>query len=142
MTDEISFTEEEMQELKKAFFDEAFEILQTLRKEMENLEAEGEHEDALKNVQRYYHTIKGNARAMGFTNLSTLGLHAEALLKKIQETSRNVDPGLRELLHTINDSLQQYLDGHHSGSEVQLDEGLVGRIEAYLEASGGSAKKP
>lgn len=141
MIDEISFTEEEMQELKKAFFDEAFEILQWLQTEMENLEAKGEHEAALKNVRRYYHTIKGNARAMGFTNLSTLSLNAEALLKKIQDTSRAVDQGLRELLLAINDSLQHYLDGHHSGSEVQLDEGLISRIEAYLEASGGSAKK-
>ena len=141
MTDEISFTEEEMQELKKAFFDEAYEILQSLGKEMENLEAEREQEDALKNIQRFYHTIKGNARAMGFTNLSTLSLNAEALLKAIQETPRDVDQDLRELMSAINDSLLQYLDGHHSGSEVQLDEGLVGRIEAYRDPSGGSATK-
>ena len=141
MTDEISFTEEELQELKKAFFDEAYEILQSLGKELENLEAEREHEAALKNIQRFYHTIKGNARAMGFANLSTLSLNAEALLKAIQEAPRDVDQDLRELMSAINDSLLQYLDGHHSGSEVQLDESLVGRIEAYRDASGGSAKK-
>ncbi len=136
---EYTFTEHELIELKEVFFTEAYEIVQSLNQDVLNLETGHDREDALKNIQRHLHTLKGNSRALGFTCLNTLSHKTEDLLKKIHDASVDVDQGLIDLLLGISDTLQRYLDGYKTNDEVDPDERLIERIEGYLCASGNGS---
>ncbi|HLE41033.1 MAG TPA: chemotaxis protein CheA [Nitrospirota bacterium] len=136
---EYTFTEHELSELKEVFFTEAYEIVQLLNQEALNLEAGHDREGSLKNIQRHLHTLKGNSRALGFTCLNTLSHKAEDLMKKIHDTSMEVDQGLIDLILGMNDTLQLYLDGYKSNMDVKLDERIMERIEGYLCASGNGS---
>ena len=137
MSEEYTFSEEELNELKKAFFHEAYEILQSLQQDTANLEAGREPKASLTNIKRHYHTFKGNSQAMGFSSLHSVTLRSESLLKKVLEQSSQAEQDLIALIRTINDTLRRYVDGYQAGSDVPLDRDLVRKIEGHLEISGG-----
>lgn len=133
---EYTFSKQELGELKDIFFTEAYEILEQLNQEVLNLESGNDRDSSLKNIQRHLHTLKGNSRALGFTCINTLTHKAEDLLKKMRDGAIEADQGFIDLLLSINDSLQHYLDGYKSNTEVKGDERLIERIECLMAVSG------
>jgi two-component system chemotaxis sensor kinase CheA len=132
---DFSFTDQELSELKDAFFAEAYEILHVLNEETLNLEEGHDRSGSLTSIQRSLHTLKGNARALGYSSLNLLSHRAEDLLRMIQENSLDMTPELVDLLFSVHDALKRYLDGYRANSEVSFDEKLTGRIEEYLKTS-------
>jgi two-component system chemotaxis sensor kinase CheA len=130
------FTENELNELKDLFFSEAYEILQTIDQEILNVEAGQDRGTALKTIQRNFHTLKGNSRALGFTCLNTLTHKSEDLVKMIQDTSLEVDHEQIDLLLAINDALRLAVDGYRANVDVKIDSKLIERIEERLHDSG------
>jgi two-component system, chemotaxis family, sensor kinase CheA len=137
---EYRFTEQELNELKDLFFSEAYEILQTIDQEVLNLEAGRDRGTTLKAIQRNFHTLKGNSRALGFTCLNTLTHKSEDLVKMIQDTSREVDQELIDLLLAINDTLRQSVDGYRANVDVVIDQRLIERIDGRLQEWGNSER--
>ncbi len=135
---EYVFTQSELNELKELFFNEAYEILQTIDQEILNIETGHERDAALKTIQRSLHTLKGNSRALGFTCLNTLTHKSEDLVKTIQDASLEPDHELTDLLFAINDALRLSTDGYRANAKVRLDDGLVERIEGQLLALGNN----
>ena len=133
---DYQFTEQELNELKELFFSEAYEILQTIDQEVLNLEKGQNRGTTLKTIQRNFHTLKGNSRALGFTSLNNLTHKSEDLIKMIQDTSREVDRELIDLLLAIHDSLHYAVDGYRANSDVPIDGKLIDRIEVCLEKAG------
>jgi two-component system chemotaxis sensor kinase CheA len=129
---EYVFTQSELNELKELFFNEAYEIIQTIDQEILNIEAGQERGAALKTIQRSLHTLKGNSRALGFICLNTLTHKSEDLVSSIQEASLESDHELTDLLFAINDALRLATDGYRANAEVRLDAGLIERIEGRL----------
>jgi two-component system chemotaxis sensor kinase CheA len=137
---EYRFTEQELSELKDLFFSEAYEILQTIDQEVLNLEAGQDRSTILKAIQRNFHTLKGNSRALGFTCLNTLTHKSEDFVKMIQDTSREVDQEFIDLLLAINDTLRQAVDGYRANMDVAIDQSLIERIDGCLREGGNSER--
>ncbi len=129
---DYTFTDNELNELKDIFFAEAYELLQQLNQEALSLEAGHEKAERLRNIQRLLHTLKGNSRALGFTCINTLSHKAEDLLRTLQNSDKEVDQDLIDVLLKISDALERYLNGYKSGSDVMPDEQLVERVDNYL----------
>ena len=140
---EYMFTEQELNELRELFFSEAYEILQTIDQEVLNIESGQDRESAFKTIQRSFHTLKGNSRALGFSCLNTLTHKSEDLLKTIDDAGPVVNKEITDLLFAINDSLRIAMDGYRSNSEVSLDSTIMERIEHHLttEAHNGKIEK-
>src|SRR3990172_10283047 len=117
---EYVFTKSELNELKELFFNEAYEILQTIDQEILNIEAGHERGAALKTIQRSLHTLKGNSRALGFICLNTLTHKSEDLVSSIQEASLESDHELADLLFAINDALRLATDGYRANAHLPL----------------------
>lgn len=141
---DYTLTEQEQGDLRELFFTEACEILQALDQEVLKLEAGTDKAGALKTIQRYLHTLKGNSRALGFSSLNTLSHKAEDLLKTIQDTSADTNEELIDLLLAVHDRLQVTVESYRSNNDAVLDERLVERIDGHLnklEANGRSQRE-
>ena len=142
---EYTFTDNELNDLQALFFLEAYEILESLDHEILSLETGDDRAAALRNMQRHFHTLKGNSRALGFTDLNKLTHTAEDLLKAIQDSDRDIDQQLIDLLLAVSDQLQSLLDGHKNKCGASLDENLLVKIDETLRtctSSSSKGKKP
>jgi len=131
---EYTFSDHELNDLREIFFTEAGEILQSLNLEILDLESGQDREASLKAIQRHFHTLKGNSRALGFTSLNNLAHKSEDLLRSIQDTAIDVDRSLIDLLLSIADNLQIFVESCRSNSDAPSNERLIERIEGYLSA--------
>ncbi len=135
---QYTFTETELGELRDVFFVEAYEILQILNQEVLSLEAGHDRVEALRNIQRHVHTLKGNSKALGFTCINALSHKAEDLLRTLQDKSVEIDQNIIDLLFAINDVLLRYLDDYKKGAEATLDQRLIERMDTFMMISGGN----
>ncbi len=131
---DYTLTEQEQNDLRELFFTEACEILQALDQEVLKLESGTDKAGALRTIQRYLHTLKGNSRALGFSSLNTLSHKAEDLLKTIQDTSAGTNEELIDLLLAVHDRLQSTVENYRSNNDTALDKRLVERIDDHLNA--------
>jgi len=132
---DYTFTEQELSELKEIFFSEAYEIIQSLGENILIIESGQERDRALKDIQRYLHTLKGNSRALGFACINTLSHATEDLVRRMQDNATALDKGHINLLLAIHDRLHQYVDSYRINSVVSTDEKLIKRIEVCLRIS-------
>jgi two-component system chemotaxis sensor kinase CheA len=137
---EYAFTEQELGELKDAFFAEAYEILHTLTEEVLRIEGGHDGSGPLKGLQRCLHTLKGNARALGYSSLNLLSHRAEDLLKTVQGKTSQPGQELVDLLFSIHDALKRYLDGYRANADVPFDDMVMTQIEAYIAAAGNGGE--
>ena len=64
MTDECSeWSEQEVAELKKVFYAQAYELVEELQDAMLKLEAEPANDEVVKVVKRHVHTLKGDSNS-------------------------------------------------------------------------------
>lgn len=74
------FPDERSFELKELFFETASELLQTLNEEGLKLEKRGADTEVVRETRRTVHTLKGDAAACGFEELSNLAHELEDVL--------------------------------------------------------------
>ena len=75
-----SFTDERGAELRDLFFESSQELLQTINDEALKLEKTPEDSEAVRSIRRAVHTLKGDAAACGFRELSELAHELEDAL--------------------------------------------------------------
>jgi two-component system chemotaxis sensor kinase CheA len=74
------FQDERSAELRQLFFESAREILQSLNDEALQLEKHPGNEEVIRSIRRHVHTLKGDAAAVGFRELSELAHELEDAL--------------------------------------------------------------
>src|ERR1700737_3417425 len=82
-------------ELRALFFESAYELLQALNEGGLQLETQPGDEEVLRGVRRAVHTLKGDAAACGFAQLSELAHALEEVLTP--EVVLSGGPGLQEI---------------------------------------------
>ena len=75
-----SFSDDRAAELRELFFESAQEILQAMNEESLRLEKQPGNLEALRGLRRAVHTLKGDAAACGFRELSHLAHEFEDVL--------------------------------------------------------------
>jgi len=83
------FSDERGAELRELFFETAQELLQTLNEDALKLERSPEDREIIRSLRRTVHTLKGDAAAAGFPELSELAHLVEDALA-VENASRNV----------------------------------------------------
>lgn len=83
---------------RAAFVAEAEEGITDLNNALLALEADPEDDAAMDDVFRVAHTLKGNAAAMGYDDVSSFGHALEDLLDAIRQGEREVTPEVMDLL--------------------------------------------
>jgi two-component system chemotaxis sensor kinase CheA len=118
-------------ELRALFFESAYELLQALNEGGLQLETQPGDEEVLRGVRRAVHTLKGDAAACGFAQLSELAHQLEEVLTPEVVQSRGA--GIAEIVLSAADIFGAMLFAHERGSEPPSGTPLQKMIRDLLE---------
>ena len=119
---------------RAAFVAEAEDGITDLNNALLALEADPEDDEAMDDVFRVAHTLKGNAAAMGFEDVSSFGHALEDLLDAVRQGDREVTPELMDLLFEGVDAVEAMVAEIAEDGEVSTDPaGLESRLREMEE---------
>ena len=106
---------------RAAFVAEAEDGITDLNNALLALEADPEDAEAMDDVFRVAHTLKGNAAAMGYEDVSDFGHALEDLLDAVRQGDREVTPELMDLLFEGVDTVEAMVEEIAETGEVSTD---------------------
>ena len=118
-------------ELRTLFFESAYELLQALNEGGLQLETHPGDEEVLRGVRRAIHTLKGDAAACGFAQLSELAHELEEVLTPEVVQSRGA--GIPEIVLSAADIFGAMLFAYERNSEPPSGVHLQKMIRALLK---------
>ncbi len=118
-------------ELRALFFESAYELLQALNEGGLQLEKHPSDEEVLRGVRRAVHTLKGDAAACGFAQLSELAHELEEVLTPEVVQSRGA--GIAEIVLSAADVFGAMLFAYERSSEPPSGMHLQKIIRDLLE---------
>lgn len=114
------------------FIEESKENLQTMNSNLLYLENNPEDNNALNDIFRVAHTLKGMAATMGFNNIANLTHEMENVLDYIRKDSMEVNVHIIDLLFECFDELEAYINNIQTtgqeGGNIATD--LISRLNA------------
>lgn len=142
--------EDRSAELRALFFESAYELLQALNEGGLQLETNPGDEEVLRGVRRAVHTLKGDAAACGFAQLSELAHELEEVLTPEMVQSRGA--GIAEIVLSAADIFGAMLFAYERGSEPpsgaplhkmirDLLEGPISKKESNRQESNGAGSQ-
>ncbi|MFB6234992.1 MAG: chemotaxis protein CheA [Halopenitus sp.] len=127
---------------RAAFVAEAEDGITDLNNALLALEADPEDGEAMDDVFRVAHTLKGNAAAMGYDRVSEFGHALEDLLDDVRTGNQAVTPELMDLLFEGVDAVEAMVAEIAEDGEVSTDPSELEARIRDLEAGSGSTGAP
>ncbi len=121
---------------RAAFVAEAEEGITDLNNALLALEADPADDEAMDDVFRVAHTLKGNAAAMGFEDVSSFGHALEDLLDAIRQGEREVTPEAMDLLFEGVDAVEAMVAEIAETGDVSTDPSDIERRLREMEEHG------
>ena len=128
------FPEDHASELRDLFFETATELLQTLNEDGLELEKRPEDEELLRKVRRTVHTLKGDAAACGYTELSELAHQLEDALRP--EVAVSAQQGLAEAVLVAADTFASMISAYRGNLQPPAGEELRHQIVSLTRKQG------
>jgi chemosensory pili system protein ChpA (sensor histidine kinase/response regulator) len=126
-------------ELLIVFKDEAEEHLRTINRLLPALVEQADNQEALQDIRRSVHTLKGSAATVGLHELARLAHRMEDLLDLLHDGQRSNTPETTALLVAATDALEELASGTVDPPTLA---GLYQRLERALTDSPQSAEGP
>ncbi len=122
----------EMEEYRQEFLQEAREYLDVMNQNF--IKLEGGDLDAINEVFRVAHTIKGMAGFMGYRNLENLCHKLESVMGRVRDRKLEISSDLIDVMLKAVDAIEEILERiEESGSDdVSIDD-IVEELQGYLE---------
>ncbi|WP_121822756.1 Hpt domain-containing protein [Halostella salina] len=125
-----------MDEYVRDFVQESEEAITTLNNALLDLESDPDDDEAMDEIFRTAHTLKGNCGAMGFTDASDLAHAMEDLLDAVRAGEVEVTPSLMDQVFEGVDRLEAMLDETRRHGEPQSDPTpVIESLRAYVPDS-------
>jgi len=113
-------------EILGIFVEEAEEVLQTIHEFYPRLRQSHDDREALTEVRRAFHTLKGSGRLVGASSLGELAWSVENLLNRVIDQTIKPSDELFALVDEVNSRIpsliNEFRDGHSSGDVAELIE--------------------
>ncbi|WP_380675608.1 chemotaxis protein CheW [Salinigranum sp. GCM10025319] len=128
------------EELYQAFITESEESITQLNNSLLTLESNPEDQEAIDDIFRRAHTLKGNFGAMGFDTAATVAHAIEDLLDEIRQGHLDVTPERMDLVFEGVDLIVDVLHDIEENGETTIDPSeAVGALRAAAEGDAGTA---
>ncbi|MCR5486793.1 MAG: chemotaxis protein CheA [Lachnospiraceae bacterium] len=131
------------------FLDEATEHVQSISDQMMVLEQEPDNQEAVNEIFRAAHSLKGMAGTMGYKRMQMLTHRMEDCFSAVRSGTLSVTSEMMDILFQALDAVEGYVDTIRETSDEgdNDNENIVQDLENYINnggASGGgdAAKKP
>lgn len=89
------------EEVIEIFIEEAGEVLETINEYLPQWASDTENEDALKELRRAYHTLKGSGRMVGAKIVGELAWSIENMLNRVLDHTVPASPGVIRIVETV-----------------------------------------
>ncbi|WP_297792763.1 Hpt domain-containing protein [uncultured Marinobacter sp.] len=117
-------------EILGIFVEEAEEVLQTIHDFYPRLRQNHDDREALSEVRRAFHTLKGSGRLVGATSIGELAWSVENLLNRVIDQTIKPNDDLFSLIDDVNaripSLIREFREGQSDGDVVEL----IARAEA------------
>jgi two-component system, chemotaxis family, sensor kinase CheA len=133
-----NFSDERGAELRELFFETAQELLQTLNDEALKLEKDPSDKEVVRSIRRVVHTLKGDAAACGFRELSELSHEFEDALAVEGAASLG---SLPEVAFAAADIFNDMLVSYRGKTKLPSAEALLKSIRALADAPQGKKSR-
>jgi len=117
------------------FFEESFEGLELMESELLNLDLKDPDTEAINNIFRAAHSMKGGSGSFGFTDITDFTHVLETLLDEIREGTREITKDDLALLLNSVDCLREMLS--HARDDTEIDKDHVLSVQQDLERALG-----
>lgn len=107
-------------EIDELFFTEASEMLEKAAKALVASERKGDPNEAVAEIFRAFHSIKGGSQSMGFSMLAEFAHRMEDLLDEVRKGKRSIDRRLASILLEAMDLMEKELICYANGDDVML----------------------
>ena len=123
------------------FVDETKEHIQVLSDQIMVLEKEPDNSDAIAEIFRSAHSLKGMAGTMGFKRVQRLTHDMENVFSAVREGKMKVNDSLVDTLFRGLDAIQEYLDLIQETSDEgdNDNEAIINELNQFLNGGGGEA---
>ena len=123
------------------FLDEAKEHIQVLSDQMLILEQEPDNQDAINEIFRAAHSLKGMAGTMGYKRLQRLTHDMEDCFSAVRSGQMNVTSGLMDVLFQALDSIEGYVETIQNTSDEgdNDNDSIVNELQKFLKGEGGDS---
>ncbi|HZV98391.1 MAG TPA: Hpt domain-containing protein, partial [Methylophilaceae bacterium] len=127
----------DMSQFYQVFFEESEELLAEAEKLLLNLDIENPDSEDLNAIFRAAHSIKGGAATFSMTDMAEITHVLESLLDKIRKNEMALTLDHVDAFLAAKDVLTMQLDGHRSGSAVDLAaaEEVKAKLKLFAEQS-------
>ncbi len=107
---------DEDEELLEVFLEEAREVMETLRSNLEISRLHMESREPLVTMRRGFHTLKGSGRMVGLTELGEVAWAVERAMNKWLQENKPATPALLDMIGDAEVLFQHWVDMLSSGS--------------------------
>ena len=101
---------DEDQELLNIFLEEAQEVLETMRANLETCHLHPDSQEPLVTIRRAFHTLKGSGRMVGLTDLGEIAWCVERAMNKWLQKNKTATPGLLTFIEGAVHSFSGWVD--------------------------------
>jgi two-component system chemotaxis sensor kinase CheA len=126
-----------------AFIRESEEEITKLNNSLLELESDPENREAMDQIFRTAHTLKGNFGAMGFEDASNLAHAMEDLLDEMRDGNMSVTPEVMDLIFQGVDEIEAIVGQIEENGQSTMDTSdTVTQLRNVLEEGAGAAGEP
>ena len=125
------------------FIDETQEHIQTLNDQLMIMEQEPENPDAINEIFRAAHSLKGMAGTMGYKRMQHLTHMMENVLSEIRNGKIGVSAMLADVLFQCLDAIEGYLANIQESADegTEDNEAIIRQLNSILEADGQAEQR-
>lgn len=128
------------EELLKDYFSEAETMVDNLESNILAIENDPTNHDAIDEIFRAAHTLKGNSAAVEFTEISTFAHKMEDLLDEVRSDRVKVNEDIVDTLLKALDVIKAMLEARTNGSVYgESVEEITNKIESLIPGKGGAS---
>lgn len=117
------------------FLDESKEHIQSLGDQLMIMEQEPDNEDAINEIFRAAHSLKGMAGTMGYKRMQRLTHDMENVFSEVRNGKIKVQSGLIDVLFQTLDALEEYLQNIQETSDegTNDNDSVINELNSFLE---------
>lgn len=119
-------------ELREVFIEEAGEVLETIGTYLPNWQANVEDREALTEIRRAFHTLKGSGRMVRALVIGELAWSIENLLNRVLERSITASAAVLQVVHDVVALMPELVEEFAASAQRQRDD--VDRLAATAHA--------
>lgn len=122
------------------FLDESKEHIQSLGNQLMVIEQEPDNEDAINEIFRAAHSLKGMAGTMGYKRMQRLTHDMEDVFSEVRNGKMKVSSSLIDVLFQALDALEEYLQNIQETTEegTNDNEPIINELNEFLKNENGA----